>query len=222
MPIEPEKSRVERRRQDARKRILEVAHQLFIVEAKYEETTMRDIASRADVSVGAVYLHFKSKSDILAEILNESFNSIMVKLSIPFEAERSGSEQLKAFVALFCRLSTEGGIHLLILFLLRIGPSNLEDAPVSAILNAIDQFIALLARIIQKGIDDGSLAIKEDPRMVAVVFFHCLQGLLSFDSGNDKIRRHLAAGFSFSEVIEGFINLFLQNYALVGDRSGNI
>jgi AcrR family transcriptional regulator len=54
-------SRMERKKQEARERILAAAQKLFVVDQRYERVTIREIAELADVSVGAVYLHFKTK-----------------------------------------------------------------------------------------------------------------------------------------------------------------
>ena len=61
----PELSKVERRRMDARRRILDAAQQLFLVESSYDKATISDIARCADVSVGVVYLLFKDKYAIV-------------------------------------------------------------------------------------------------------------------------------------------------------------
>lgn len=61
-------SRVERRKIETKERILATCQQLFFHDANYETVTMREIASKADVSIGAVYLHFHSKEEILATL----------------------------------------------------------------------------------------------------------------------------------------------------------
>ncbi len=53
---------------DTRERILAVASELFI-EQGYDGTSLREIAERLDVTKAALYYHFQSKEQILAELL---------------------------------------------------------------------------------------------------------------------------------------------------------
>ena len=51
-----------------RRRLIDVAAQLFI-ERGYEAVSMRDIASAAKLTKGAVYGHFRSKGQLLVEVI---------------------------------------------------------------------------------------------------------------------------------------------------------
>jgi AcrR family transcriptional regulator len=51
-----------------RRRLLDVAAQLF-VERGYDAVSMRDIASAAKLTKGAVYGHFRSKGQLLVEVI---------------------------------------------------------------------------------------------------------------------------------------------------------
>ncbi|QKG22428.1 TetR/AcrR family transcriptional regulator [Actinomadura verrucosospora] len=52
------------RRKDTRERILDVALELFL-EHGYDQTSLREIAERLDVTKAALYYHFRTKEDIL-------------------------------------------------------------------------------------------------------------------------------------------------------------
>ncbi len=54
-----------------RARILDAARDLFISNG-YERTTFEDIAKRINLSKGAVFWHFKSKSDLLLTMIREA------------------------------------------------------------------------------------------------------------------------------------------------------
>ncbi|MDZ4054653.1 MAG: helix-turn-helix domain-containing protein, partial [Phenylobacterium sp.] len=51
-----------------RKRVLDAARDLFETRG-YEETTVREIARVAEVSVGSVFTTFSSKGDILSQVM---------------------------------------------------------------------------------------------------------------------------------------------------------
>ncbi|MDD1721526.1 MAG: TetR/AcrR family transcriptional regulator [Euryarchaeota archaeon] len=54
-------------KQEARNRILKAAQEAFS-ETGYDQTTMEAIAQKLDVSKGALYLYFKSKEELFAQI----------------------------------------------------------------------------------------------------------------------------------------------------------
>jgi len=64
----PAESRVERKRREARARIITEAERLMRARPM-EEITIGDITSAADVGHGTFYLHFKSKHEVLVPII---------------------------------------------------------------------------------------------------------------------------------------------------------
>ena len=60
----------QRRRGDTRRRIQDVALELF-AEHGYEKTSLREIAERLDVTKAALYYHFKTKEVILVSIFED-------------------------------------------------------------------------------------------------------------------------------------------------------
>jgi AcrR family transcriptional regulator len=58
------------RRGDTRRRIQQVALELF-AEQGYEKTSLREIAERLDVTKAALYYHFKTKEDILSSVAED-------------------------------------------------------------------------------------------------------------------------------------------------------
>jgi AcrR family transcriptional regulator len=57
-------------RSDTRERIRLVALELF-AERGYDQTSLREIAERLDVTKAALYYHFKSKEDIVASLFHD-------------------------------------------------------------------------------------------------------------------------------------------------------
>jgi len=68
----------ERGKIDKRQRIMEAAREVFI-EHGYEAATTREIAARADVSVGTVFVYAKDKRDLLLLIVNEELDAVSAK-----------------------------------------------------------------------------------------------------------------------------------------------
>ncbi|CAG7615218.1 TetR/AcrR family transcriptional regulator [Actinacidiphila bryophytorum] len=69
-PQQEPQSQAQPRRSDTRRRIQQVALELF-AEQGYEKTSLREIAERLDVTKAALYYHFKTKEDILSSIAED-------------------------------------------------------------------------------------------------------------------------------------------------------
>jgi AcrR family transcriptional regulator len=83
-PATTEDVTAQRRGQDMDKRraIIEAAEDLFTT-AGYESTTMAQVAGRAGVGVGTVYLYFKNKNDLLAAVKDSWQEEVLRALSLP-------------------------------------------------------------------------------------------------------------------------------------------
>jgi AcrR family transcriptional regulator len=93
--------RRERKKQETRRRIYSAAFELFL-ERGFDETTVEEIAERADVAKGTVFNYFPQKSSFLPAIFEHWVNRITEELG-PIEewsgTTRSKLEQLACFMA---------------------------------------------------------------------------------------------------------------------------
>jgi AcrR family transcriptional regulator len=79
-PVEPESGSTEpglreRRKNERRRRVLEAARAVFL-EHGYENATTREIAARADVAVGTVFVYARDKRDLLMAIVNDDLEAL--------------------------------------------------------------------------------------------------------------------------------------------------
>jgi AcrR family transcriptional regulator len=65
----------ERRKNERRRRVLEAARAVFL-EHGYEHATTREIAARADVAVGTVFVYARDKRDLLMAIVNDDLEAL--------------------------------------------------------------------------------------------------------------------------------------------------
>jgi AcrR family transcriptional regulator len=90
------KSRKERRRERDRNTIMNTAENLFL-EQGYDNTTMKQIAEKAEFSKGTLYNHFESKFDLYLAIGTIAYEH-MINISTNYiEKEKPGISQLMAF-----------------------------------------------------------------------------------------------------------------------------
>jgi AcrR family transcriptional regulator len=65
----------ERRKMERRRRVLEAAREVFL-EHGYENATTREIATRAGVAVGTVFVYARDKRDLLMTLVNDDLEAI--------------------------------------------------------------------------------------------------------------------------------------------------
>jgi AcrR family transcriptional regulator len=65
----------ERRKMERRQRVLEAAREVFL-EHGYENATTREIATRAGVAVGTVFVYARDKRDLLMTLVNDDLEAI--------------------------------------------------------------------------------------------------------------------------------------------------
>jgi AcrR family transcriptional regulator len=89
----------ERGKTDKGRRIREAAREVFI-ERGYEEATTREIAARADVSIGTVFVYARDKRDLLLLIVNDELDAVSVKGRAVMKQPGTLLERLLAFFRL--------------------------------------------------------------------------------------------------------------------------
>jgi TetR/AcrR family transcriptional regulator, cholesterol catabolism regulator len=83
-----------------RQRVLEAARELFDAEG-YEQTTVRSIARRAEVSVGSVFTTFSCKRDILAQVMQDRLAALYAELDrVAPKLRGSTSDRLRSIFAI--------------------------------------------------------------------------------------------------------------------------
>lgn len=93
---------------NTRQRILEVSARLF-AERGYADTSVRDIAAELNIANPSLYYHFRSKGDILAELLTEPLRRVEIAVA---DADRlTGDHKTRRIIAgLLDALEVHSGI----------------------------------------------------------------------------------------------------------------
>lgn len=187
----PPRSREERRKakdEISRQFILDAAEVVFSRRGLHE-ATMREIATEADFSSGALYRFFESKDDILGKVMERKGRRLVEELEKALSGDLPPEEQMHVLADAQIRYySANRDFYRLILR--TAGPSwwtlkiEFDDKGVERFRRALD----IETTMFQTGIANGAF-IGDDPEQMAVVFIAIMQAYLTrwllHDEGED-------------------------------------
>ncbi len=165
------------RRQD----ILDAARQEFF-ERGFHRPTVDDVASRAELSKGTIYLYFASKEEILAHLLLEGLSLLLSQLQAACHTPDSLQDPERACRALanaylhFCR-SNPSYFRLIMAFDRGRFEGSISPELHQQVLDKSLRGLALVAQTIEAGVRAGDFCV-EDPWQAAGSVWAALNGVL--------------------------------------------
>ncbi|MDD5169214.1 MAG: TetR/AcrR family transcriptional regulator [Syntrophales bacterium] len=153
MGIEARRKRVKEIRQQT---ILKAARKLFF-EKGFKNVTVESIAKKADISKGAVYLHFESKEEIYAQILLNDVDRHYKQMSELLKTDRNASDIIlrlgQRYVGFF--LEDRELFRILMNYMVHSDRANLPVELDKKIVKATNRNIDIVAQAFQYGIETG-------------------------------------------------------------------
>jgi AcrR family transcriptional regulator len=144
-----------RRRKDARPDELIRAAVALFGEQGFAATNLKDVAKRAGVSKGTVYLYFKSKEDLLRAAVRTSVVPIVDAADeLEVDAEGSASELLRTLMVRWVQEFEERGVAG-IPKLVMAEAGNFPELAEDYINSVIQRVRRLVARVLKRGVRDG-------------------------------------------------------------------
>jgi AcrR family transcriptional regulator len=209
-------SRKKRERELRRTSILEAARALF-AEKDYQSTTMEEIAERAELSKGTLYLYFESKDDLYISIILEDFEVVESAL---IEIEASGSDLLEKGRSMFFAfvdhcLNNHDYFRINQYFMMESARRNISDRLVEEVNSRTARLLGYIVGLVREGIEDGRVRSSVEPEMFAVTAWRCATGLLDVVVSGDLA----AAGFTDERRVFDFAFDLLIEGAVAGPRA---
>ena len=172
------KTKKEKLKEFHRKNILEVAKDLFISKGVIE-TTMDDIARKADYSKSTIYNYFKNKDEIYSYIVYENMELLKETL---VRAIKNNKSFKSAFMAI-CDAHVVFQDKYPLYFESMIGkitePNEGSDPIYTDILNLGDEINILIINFLNKGIQDKKVKPNIDPLQTAFILWAGICGLIT-------------------------------------------
>ncbi len=184
--------------------ILEAAREVFARKG-FSKARMEDIAARANLSKGTLYLYFKNKDALITALLDRLFQSEMSDLRAIQQEDAPAAERLWRFMEAITADVKDNWMGILPVvyeFLALISRNPLVQ---KAFRQYLRTYIALSVPIIEDGIARGEFR-PIDPQEAALALGALFEGTLllwMYDSEMVDVERHIRSGFQI--LLEGIL-----------------
>lgn len=166
------KGRRELNREDKLRRIKAAARKLFIQHG-FDEASTREIAIRAGVALGTLFLYAADKRDLLFLVVNDDFEAVTVRAADAVRPEASLlGNLLAAFGELYAFFAEEPRLARLALREMMFYDAG-EQA--QRFVRTRERLIAVCGTIVRNAQQKKEVRTKADPAKVAVVLFAIFQ-----------------------------------------------
>ena len=190
--------RFQRRKEDRPAEITEAALAAF-AEKGYTATRVDEVAKRAGVSKGLLYLYFKTKEDLFKAVIRSFLSPrIDALISNIEETELSAEEFLRGPFLAFARSLPKSPAKILVRLMIAEGPKH-PDLIAWYWDNVVSRALAALRSLIERGVGNGEFresALNEFPQLLvtpvlfSVVWLNIFQPHSSLDT-NRFIEAHV-------------------------------
>ncbi|KQU28532.1 hypothetical protein ASG69_11080 [Rhodococcus sp. Leaf225] len=165
--------RGERRRMRTRAKLIDAAEEL-LANGPFAAVRIEDIADGADMSVGAVYVHFENKDGVIAAVGERIATRAIDQLTAALEPGQSPYEQFAAAGPAYMRFLLDNPAFLRYLATESAGPES--QALQESASRTISALLSLFESAIQACVDAGEIRTL-DARLMAHFLFGAWNGV---------------------------------------------
>lgn len=173
--------RKQREKESRSRQIQEIAAELFYKKG-YAETSLDEIARRAEISKATIYLYFKSKDDLYYQIVEPALAELSRRLvGIADNSEEPAEITVRKIIDATRDVffNDPGSYHLVSRYsaaeFKRLLPKNRLDNLKSLMRSNFHQ----MEQAVQKGIDQGVFH-DADAKLVSIILWNCFMGVIQF------------------------------------------
>jgi len=194
---------------DKRRRILDAAVRVFARKG-YFSARVSDIAKKAGVADGTIYLYFRSKEDLLVRLFDEVMSEHVVRAREAVRALPSAPERLLAIAERHLAVLGDNR-DLAAVFQVELRQSTRFMERFTA--SWLRDYFALLDDVIEGGQRDGSLRADVNRKLAAKVLFGALDETVTSWLLSEK-------RYPLKEQAAPVVDLFLRGAAIASGHAG--
>ncbi|HUI30959.1 MAG TPA: TetR/AcrR family transcriptional regulator [Candidatus Acidoferrales bacterium] len=172
--------RKEREKQMRRDLILKASEEVFF-EKGLRATTLDEIAERAEVSKGTIYLYFASKEDLYFSLMTKGLSMLLKVFEDTDPDESDPQSALVHFGVAYQKFSDEQSYLFKMLAVVENPAVNEQVSPgvLSELERMSDKVLSYVSKFVQKGIDAGTFRTDLTPYEAVILFWVSLSGILN-------------------------------------------
>lgn len=184
--------------QERRKREKERRRQQIIIAAKkvfsskgFNRATMEDIARKAELSPGTLYLYFKNKDELFASLSMRILHYLVIRIkNIDFKVELTSKSRMEILKDAFLDIYKFDPLVLVNMFHLQSSDTmgNLSPELLSEIRELSDSALNSIALIFDEGIKQGEY-LDMDPFSTAHILWGMFSGIVLWEESKKTIRK---------------------------------
>lgn len=205
-------SRKERERLTREGYIIDAAEQV-ISEKGFDAATMDEIAERAEVGKGTLYLHFNSKIAIYLAICARGGKILNLEMSKVLSRDISGLEMVEEMGHTYLRFIQNNPKYYRAFNFFENGLSEnkLVDSHLVDECEKVGiEAMTYVVRALQIGMQDGTIKDRFDPKELGIIFWGASRGIIQVAYMKES-RRHMKVldevAFSLETLIKSFIDI---------------
>ena len=205
-------SRKERERAARREYIIDAAEHV-VQKSGFEKATMDEIAEKAEVGKGTLYLHFKNKTSIYLAICFRGSTQLNQQMSKVLTSELSGLKMIETLGQTYFSFIQSNPLYFNA-FSYYENLIDKEEISGSKIAKDCEENAAeamtYIVRAIQIGMQDGSIVSNTDPRELGLIIWGASKGVMQMSYLRQKGRHSKMfenLDFNIESLIQGFIKL---------------
>ena len=180
----------------------------FFFAKGFTATTMDEIAHKAELSKGALYLYFASKEELYVSVMSEGLAILFDRIEEAFKLDLPPDQMIRKFGEVRYRYYLDYREYYRIFFFLE-HKDVAQQLPRELIQDSLEKGMRNFQRlieVIQKGIDQGIFA-PVDPRKAAVAFLGATNGVLFLFE--EELSKEII-GMDVEQLIFYTIDLFIE------------
>ena len=165
-------------RRNNREKILGTARLLF-PKYGYNGISIRAIASRARLTTGAIYFHFKNKKDIYKTICFEAIDILINRFKSGISREKTSLQKLISTFDSYIDFFYHNRDHYNILMEFKAAYESGRNTTKNEIAQRMHELVDLMAGSIELCMEEGYFR-KLDPKMLSFLFASVAEGMLQY------------------------------------------
>lgn len=204
-------SRKERERIARKEAILDAAEEVIRLKG-FNQSTMDEIAEKAELGKGTLYLYFESKTSIYLAICERGSRLLNQRMAKVITMDIKGIDMVKEMGHIYLDFIQLNPIyyHAINFFESYLSEDKLvESDNVDQLQNLGVEAMTCVVRAIQIGMQDGSIRATYDPKELGIIFWGASRGVIQVALMKENRKRlKVLSDVTFS--LESLVNSFID------------